>query len=91
MQIMSKNHFLAYLPEEIIGELEKYGAMYGTQSISSSVVEILKKYFSEHSHDVSNAPKSVSDFREVPLKASSASFYDTDDEPCEVMTSFLEP
>jgi hypothetical protein len=87
---MSKNHFLAYLPEEIIGELEKYGAMYGTQSISSSVVEILKIYFSEHSHDVSSTPKSVSDFREVPLKASS-SFYDADDEPCEVMTSFLEP
>lgn len=86
---MEKGHLSIYLPEEVIEELRKHVAVCGTDSIASIVTEIVVKYLAlDQSRSHSNSKK-------LPLQthatvAEASSMYDADDEPCEVMTSFLE-
>ena len=88
---MSKESIMIDLPEELIEELKKYEMIFGTDTTSSTILEVLKKYLALN--EIYGFPKTSKQPQEdVCLENSSASsMYDADDEPCEVLTSFLEP
>ncbi len=88
---MEKGYLSIYLPEEVIEELRKHAAVCETDSIASTVTEIVVKYLAlDQSRSHSNSKKLLLQTHAAEAEAEASSMYDADDEPCEVMTSFLE-
>lgn len=80
-----------YLPRELMSRLQEQEATSEASSLSSTVVELLEKHLPPNQlSDQSFESGGTGSPSTAASSTTITSMYDAEDEPCEVMTSFLE-